>query len=309
MKWLKYGCIGCLGALGILILAVAILGGLAWQRSRTIQLEEQVLTRDLPAGRAEEPPAGVSPDSLAADMAGAPASSGTVVLSLSGADFEIERGTPGEPLQVIAKYDKSAYLLEEAFEEGEGGRWTSRVSFRRKPGGGIILQISELIRGAQPKVRILLPPARPFALELNLSQGGVKADLGGLWLTTADLDVAMGGSDIRFDEPLRFPAESVAIKGRMGGSNFSGLGNASPRRLDVEYSMGGLNLGLKGRWLNDSEIGINMSMGGGAVELPDDVNLEGLPPEAKVTKRAPLAGAPTLRFKVRKGSGELEFSD
>jgi hypothetical protein len=112
-----------------------------------------------------------------------------------------------------------------------------------------------------------------------------------------------------FDEPLREPMQRMKIHGSMGGLVAGSVGNASPRKLDLDYRMGGMQVDLRGQWLNDSDIEIRFRMGGGEVTLPDNVNIEGLE-----TSRATLMSEgelppPTLRFSATGDMGGLEFTD
>lgn len=314
MKWFKYGCLGCLGVLGVIVVLSALVAGLAWQRSGSMQAEERVLTREIPSlPETPEPPA-LPPDAIAADL---PESAdrlsgvtpGRVVLDLSYADFRIEPGPWGEPLRVEGNFDPDYYELQEEFDQGEDLGWTYHVSFRRKAKFSWLTTLSELFSGSSPEVRILLPVDYPLDLNLNLRDGGTTADLGGLWLTSTEIDLARGGVELSVSEPLRRPAERMSIRGRMGGVAISSLGNASPRRLEVEHSMGGLSLDLRGRWVQDSEISIDLSMGGGAVRLPKDVNIKGLDAEQAGSRPEAEPGLPTLTFSASSEMGELEFLD
>ncbi len=308
-KWLKYSCLGCLGMVALVILVVAGILGLAWNKANSARVEEQVLTRDLPAP--EETP-GLPPESIAADMpdaghlaAGSPA--GRVVLDLSDADFHISPGVPGEPARVEATYDLDSYKLEETLEQGEDGTWVYAVRFHREGSWSIIGILSEMISGHSPRVTLILPPDSPIALDLDLHHGGARIDLGGLWLTSADFGVSMGGFDVRFSEPLREPIERLSIDASMGGAVFGFIGNASPRALEVSHRMGGMELDLRGRWSADARIEVSSSMGGAVVRLPLDVGIDGL--DSAGRNRTGPEGAPTLTFVVDTEMGELEFVD
>jgi hypothetical protein len=103
--------------------------------------------------------------------------------------------------------------------------------------------------------------------------------------------------------------ESLSVRTAHGACLLNSLGNASPRRLDVTYSMGGIEMDLGGRWLADAEINISGGNGGGVVHLPSGVIMEGLDLGAIKAPTAPELKPPTLRFSVSTGMGWLEFSD
>ena len=308
-SWLKYGCLGCLGVLGLGIVILATVGGLAWQRAASIQNESQVLTQEVPAPATRA----LSPEEIAADLPDAArqllgeATPGRVILDFSQGDFHIEPGAPGEPVRVEASYDDDYYELEEHYEQDEGGGWTYLLRFQRTAPWSIIGTLSEFFSGTSPDVRVYLPADVLMALELDVKQGGTQADLGGLWLASADLSYEMGGIDVRIGEPLRAPIERLSIQGSMGGASFRSLGNASPRLLEVDFSMGGLELDLRGAWREDAEIDIKASMGGGAVWLPRDVTIEGLDEHDRTPRSE--GDQPTLKFTVTKRRSDLEFMD
>jgi hypothetical protein len=142
-----------------------------------------------------------------------------------------------------------------------------------------------------------------------MQEGGAVVRLGGLWLRTADIEFESGAFELSVDEPLREPMSNLSIRTAKGGALLNRLGNASPRRLDVSYRMGGIDMDLGGQWLADAEITISGGTGGGAVHLPSGVILEGLDRHGVEAPGAPELNLPTLRFSVSTGVGRLEFSD
>jgi len=148
------------------------------------------------------------------------------------------------------------------------------------------------------------------ALDIDVKQGGFDGELGGLWITSADIDYGMGGFTLSVNEPLREPMQSLKVKGSMGGFEGKHLGNASPRAVDVDCSMGGAELDLRGLWRQDCDLRLNASLGGMEVRLPEGVRVEGLadPDSARILARAdsevPL---PVLRFASTSSMGEIEI--
>jgi hypothetical protein len=190
-----------------------------------------------------------------------------------------------------------------------GQPWTYRVTFRRT-GSWLVTALKELLGGTRPEVRVWLPNDTPLNLDLDVSQGGAEIELGGLWLTSADLNLDKGGCKLDISEPLHAPMERLQVRGSMGGLAATGLGNASPRRLEVDFSMGGMSLDLGGRWVRDSDVTIRTRMSGAAVQLPRDVNVVGLDRERFDLRERPEVPRPTLRFSVTTDErGELRFVD
>jgi len=293
--WFRYGCFGCLGLVGILILACAALFTVAWMGVRSERVEQHTYTPEIPSATMTEE---LTPG-------------GGVFVEISQAELILEPAKAGESMRVEASYDTNTFALEETFEPGatEGEPWSYRVTLRRTGGGGWTNGLKQLLGGSAPTVHLYLPPDAPVALDVDIRQGGSSMQLGGLWLTSADIDVQQGGVELGFDEPLRQPVDRMSISTSMGGGYLGDLGNASPRTLEVRYSMGGMTIDLRGRWQNDADITINGNMGGSSVWLPDDVILEGLdrggieaPVEAELKP-------PTLSFTVTSAMGDVQFVD
>jgi hypothetical protein len=147
----------------------------------------------------------------------------------------------------------------------------------------------------------------PLALDLELEDGGSNVELGGLWLTEADIRFSRGGFNLQVSEPLREPMENLSLEGMMGGFNAQELGNASPRNLQVDFRIGGMNLDLSGRWMEDSDIFLRWDMGGGKVHLPANVvvvgvdGIEGAGPGGEVPP-------PTLEFRLSGDMDDMKFT-
>jgi hypothetical protein len=209
---------------------------------------------------------------------------------------------------VLATYDKKVYELEEILETHEDSTWTYRVNFRQT-GGGLMTTLKEMLGGTKPDIRIVLPVDVQLDLDARMRQGAMTIDLGGLWLRRADLNFQQGGFELGVSEPLREPMETLSIDGSMGGFATSTLGNASPRRLECDFSMGGMMLDLRGPWAQDAEISITHSMGGGAVRLPRNVILRGIPGRHSDVPVDAELKPPTLTFTISSSMGELEYID
>lgn len=282
-KWLTYGCLGCLTIVGVVALMIGVFFGSAWMGVRSEEVEDRVLTPEIVHG----------------------GRSGKVVLRLSSGDFRVRPAGPGEGLRVEAKYDRQTYRLQERLETHEDG-WTYELEFERT--GHIVMTfLKGLIGGTNSEIDIYLPPDVPLDLELWVKQGEARVELGGLWLTETEFEFSQGGFVLEIDEPLREPMEKLVIRGSMGGFVASGLGNASPRRLEVDFNMGGMQLDLRGEWVVDSEITIRMKQGGGRLQLPRDVEIVGLQTTRTDLREQAELPRPTLTFSVTNDRGELEI--
>lgn len=308
----KWGCIGCVGLLVLLILLLAIFSGVAWQRVESQEVKEEVLTHELPVAEpageipgGDEPARPGEPELRTETLERGRPGTGRVILDLRNGGFFVYPAASDEPLRVEATYDVNSYQLVEDFEEGEGGTWTYRVSFQRT-GGMMVALLGQIFGGADPEVHVYLPPDAPLELDVKMREGGSEMDLGGLWLTSADIDFARSGFDLEIGEPLKEPMDRLTLQGSMGGFNAEGIGNASPRKLDVNLRMGGMNLDLRGQWMEDADIHLEWDMGGANVVLPPNVTIKGVEGHegAAPGGEVPL---PTLRFELSGKMKDINF--
>lgn len=300
-----FGCLGCFAALVLLTVVSAIVIGIAWNQARHEEIEKRELTKLLtvPADvTIEDVPLGTPTEFVVTEPAG------RIILNLRNTVFEIRPAPSGDPLRVEARFDANHYALSESFDEGlaEDG-WTYEVTFRRTSGFYALTALRELLGGTRPRVEVFLPSDVPFDLELDVTQGGADVELGGLWLINADLRFLQGGGAVQFSDPLRCPAETFAVQFTQGGGAIEGIAHASPRKLEVTFTMGGGSLDLRGPWQRDAEIFIDQSMGGVSVRLPRDVALRGLGRYDTERGRGPEDDTPVLRFSTSSHFGELEF--
>ena len=290
---LKTGLFGCLGLLLIVLLVVGVTTLVASRGVKRQRVEEQSLP-PVAVSRAEQ----------------APVTGGRLILDLADGDFEIMPAAPGEGVSVEARYDQESYALADSFETLPDS-WIYRVRFWRTISG--LQDLMQAILGGDTDtwVHIYVPPDVPIELEINGAEGGMEAELGGLWIKQAEIHFEKGGFSLSVDEPLREPMQSLSIRGRMGGFEAVELGNASPRSLVVDWKMGGADVDLRGDWLQDCNVRFTLSMGGMSVTVPREVDVQGLADSGIRLRPAnpEVPGSPPmLYFSVSQKMGEVDFT-
>jgi len=257
--WIRKGCFACVGvgALGLLI--ALVLGGTFLIQHLSESTEETRLTQEIgpsPAGAPSERP-------------------GAVVLSVSSAAVLVRAGPPGGPIRVESDFDPDIFSLEQSYEEDEAGVWSYRVDFHEKT----VLHVSVVsiwLGKRSPEVRITLPRDVPLSLDAQMRGGYLLLDLAGLELIAANIELDRGVLGVDVSEPLATPVERISLKGRIGTMHLRSLGNASPRELHVQHSVGAAIVDLGGMWVADADVDFRAAMGNIELRLPRDVNIEGL---------------------------------
>lgn len=285
---------GCLGLIVLLVLFVGITALLA-----RINLSDQKPVDDTIAPRAEAETTWDGPP------LGKP---GRLVLDIGQGEFQVSPAPPGAGLSLRARYDAEVHELTDEFVVNPDSSWSYTLHFHQTMPGLQALFRAIMGGSTDARVEVFMPPESPIELEILMREGGFEAELGGLWLTSADIDFARGGFSLDVHEPLVEPMDSFVIKGRMGGFDIRRLGNASPRLLDIDTSMGGASVDLEGAWRGDADIRLKSSMGGVDVRLPDDVVVEGVEaPRNDRLLRERETPVPVLRFDVQFKMGEIEI--
>jgi hypothetical protein len=297
---LKIAGFGCLGVIAIVVVLAGITALSVRPRRGGAQQAARTLAPSIMA------PATV--DSVTVPATRRPRL-GRLVVDVAQGGFTIEPGVAGEGVRVEAHYDTSMYELREDLVETDS-TWVYTLRMRRTT-SGLASIVQQIINGGgdeENELRVVLPPDMPVALDITVKQGGFDAEVGGCWITTADVTYAMGGFTLSVDEPLREPMQSLAVRGSMGGFEGKRLGNASPRTIDVACSMGGAELDLRGLWRHDCDLKLDASMGGMEVRLPDGVRVEGIadPDSAGALRHETEVALPVLRFASKASMGEIE---
>jgi hypothetical protein len=234
----------------------------------------------------------------------APASPVRVLIDVKDADVEISPGQAGSALQVEASYDPRYFMLEQRSASDGEEMPTAHIWFRRVRGGGLVLHhLRQLVGATRPKIQLFLPPDQPILLHLNTSSGLTQAEIGGLQVEEFYAELSTGGLVVDVSEPSAW-MERFEIDSRQATIAVHNLGNASPRRVKIDCTMGGGEIDLRGAWRRDADVLLETQMAGGTLWLPADVDVEGLDDLFMLSGKAEIP-RPTLRFAVESTVGKF----
>ena len=236
---------------------------------------------------------------------------GTIELDVSMAELTVEPGPAGSPLRLEAEWDPNRMRLDEALEPGAQG-WTYRLRLR---GRGLRTWAGNHGRHRGAEVRLVVPADRPFSLAGEVGIGSSSLELGGLALRSVDLELGVGEHTLSFSSPTATPVSRLALDSSMGEVEIQGAGNASPRELSIDHSMGDLRLDLGGRWRNDGRVSLALGMGSCRVTLPDAGEAGALVEKGRVRMGSQqiddmaeadlVPGLPVVRIRAQGGMGDL----
>jgi hypothetical protein len=308
----RRSCFGCFAVVGLFFVGVILLAGVSFfQGGGTEVRERQQVEHSLPDPISFIP----SGDQLASEpipIELPEGESGRIVLDVSMTKFNIIPAASGAPLRLEADYDSNAFRLEESFQtNGERG-WSYELTFDSRRTFNFFFNDE-----GNNELTLYLPVDIPIVLEGNVGIGASHMRFGGLWIHEIDLDIGIGEHRIDFDEPLRQPMQRLILDASIGEVRVSRIGNASPRTVEVDHSIGEIFVDLDGAWKNDSNITVQSSIGQCTIGMPpEDIRLDvrnvsttiGESATAAASRRdvAPEA-APTVSLTVSHSIGEVRF--
>ncbi len=259
---LKIGCFGCLGCAGLLL-------GLFGLLALGVALDSGTSSEQIRESFDHRPTSGAvsAEEWLSGEFEGShrpkPKGAGVVHLELDVGQFHILPAAAGTPLRVEADYDLQRFRLTESFQESTDGSWEYRVRFKKK---GFLFQFQD----GDADLTIYLPEDLVFELTGDLGIGDFDVELGGLALTSVDIEASIGDFDVKFSRPTAAPIDSFIWDGSIGEHTISRLGNASPKYTRIGSSIGELSVDLHGAWRADGTVHVNHSIGEARVSLPKE---------------------------------------
>ena len=309
----RRGCFGCMAFVGLFFLGVALLAGVSFFQGGGAEVRERAqVEHSLPAPVSFVP----SGDQLQSDSTPIELPEGEigrVVLDVSMTNFDIVPAAAGTSLRLEADYDSNAFRLEESFQtNGERG-WSYELTFDSRRTFNFFFN-----NEGDNRLTLYLPVDIPIVLVGKVGIGASEMRLGGLWIQEIDLDVGIGEHEIDFDQPLREPMQRLFLEASVGELRVHQIGNASPRTVEVEHSIGEIFVDLDGEWRNDSDITVQSSIGQCTVGMPsEDIRLDvrsvsttiGESATAAASRRnAAPESAPTVSLTVSHSIGEVRFA-
>ncbi len=317
----KIGCIGCAAMVLIPVGLIIVLAGLqVAQRDREPDPQRVETQHRLPGGlTAERLPSDENAESpalneMSSGLAVVGGNAGTIELDFSMGDLRVVPGPEGSVLRVEGEYDRNKFELEEVFQDDEGSGWSYSLHFDSKGGMLGIMARGGVVEGDN-RITLYIPKGHEFRLVGTLGLGAAELDLGGLAVADIDLEIGLGDHEIGFREPTSIPVEQIVLESSLGGLELREIGNASPRVVDIDHSMGDLIVDLDGTWLRDAKVKVHLGLGGTRILAPRNAHLAVDKSSVALGEvrndydagRALADDAPTVSLSVSGSMGELRI--
>ena len=275
--WQKVGLfagIGCFSFVALLVVGFGV--AVFYAKSRLADLGDTTPTRveraiAIQAPTAEAPPPGSKPSAVRAN--------GPMQLNveLQEGSFDIKPGEPNGRVEVTGEFSEALYELTQETKT-DGGKPRTTIRFRAKAPAWMraLAGMGNNNNENRPRITLLIPPAVPIELSLNVSMGESRIDLGGLTLSDLGIDLSMGNHRLDFREPVVGGMQRIRLNARMGEISVENLGNARAKSIDASGSMGSFTADLGGDWKpgSEAELSFTQSMGQLRINVPTKIRLE-----------------------------------
>ncbi len=183
----------------------------------------------------------------------------------------------GGSLQVAAGDPGSLYSMRLAYD-AERFRPVSQWSAERtavtlglaNPGNGSI-GVSGTIQGQQADIRF--SPQADLELFLVLGAAISTVDLGGLRLSSLELETGASRTEVRFSKPNAIRCTAAGFRAGAAALAVTGLGNSRCDRVSFEGGMGSVLLDYSGNWQGDASLAATLAVGGLTLRIPRTIGV------------------------------------
>ena len=123
------------------------------------------------------------------------------------------------------------------------------------------------------RMELSLSPAVPMDLTLELGAVEAELDLGGLALTSLEINAGANATRARFDAPNRVAMRSLDVEAGAASIVLSNIANANAALMTVEAGVGSVELDFRGTWTSDLAASIDVAFGSLKLVVPRDVGV------------------------------------
>ena len=223
--WRKVLVLGLLGCLGFGVV-LAMVGGapLWWAASTASELGD-------PTPVPTTLSVALEPVARLATGTGGATPGARLEIEFTDGRFDIVAGPPGSDVRIDGVMASNYYELVE--ERDGAGREGPVTAIRLRPTSGALVRMIASLRGNRSsaeanRLTVSIPPDRPVALRLDVSQGQSRIDLGGLTLVDLDAELSMGDHWLGFSAH-RSPPRCRGSPAALGTSSSIGSGTRALR--------------------------------------------------------------------------------
>jgi len=188
-------------------------------------------------------------------------------LDFAAGALRLAAGRPNELYRMDVLYDGERY---EPVSDYDAALGNVTLGLRAAGDGGIRV-VSKRQLGQTASVTF--SPRSDLALAVALGAVDGDLDLGGLRLTSLDLEAGASRATVRFSQPNGARCRDAVLSSGAAELTVLGLGNSRCDRIAFEGGVGRVTLDFSGTWTSSSHVSVKMALGQVELRLPRQVGV------------------------------------
>jgi hypothetical protein len=183
-------------------------------------------------------------------------------LEFAAGAVRLAAGRPTELYRMDVLYDGDRYQPISDFDAARGG---VQLGVRSQGDGGLRVVHRGQLRQTGS---VTFSPRTDLALGVTLGAVDGDLELGGLRLTSLDLEAGASRATVRFSQPNATRCRAATLSAGAAELTVLGLGNSRCDRIAFEGGVGRVTLDFGGAWTASSRVAVKMALGEVALRLP-----------------------------------------